>query len=74
MAITLMPSVADAGNNRALMNDLTLLNKLALLNNLDPMNNLDPINNSKPMKKRDPWVNVSSLINKTYRRTASRVR
>ncbi|MGJ3744866.1 hypothetical protein [Yersinia pseudotuberculosis] len=68
MAITLMPSVADAGNNRALMNDLTLLNKLALLNNLDPMNN------SEPMKKRDPWVNVSSLINKTYRRTASRVR
>ncbi|WP_238279308.1 hypothetical protein [Yersinia wautersii] len=62
MAITLMPSVADAGNNRALMNDLTLLN------------NLDPMNNSEPMKKRDPWVNVSSLINKTYRRTASRVR
>ncbi|WP_243758276.1 hypothetical protein [Yersinia pseudotuberculosis] len=62
MAITLMPSVADAGNNRALMNDLTLLNKL------------DPMNNSEPMKKRDPWVNVSSLINKTYRRTASRVR
>ncbi|WP_444823309.1 hypothetical protein [Yersinia pseudotuberculosis] len=68
MAITLMPSVADAGNNRAPMNDL------ALLNDLDPMSNLDPINNSKPMKKRDPWVNVSSLINKTYRRTASRVR